>query len=240
MEKRQIFFDEYFESIFNESNDFSKSQFEFKYLHYENEFGKFLPKNGNAKILDIGCGCGHFLYFLEKKHYKNYYGIDISSQQIEFCKENISNLVEVADTFEFLKNKENEYEIIIISAVLEHIPKVKTIDLLKLIYKALTKDGYLLIEVPNMSNLFSMDLRYKDFTHEAGFTEMSIKQVLKIAKFDKIHISSTSILGNSLKNKVHRLLVRSLHKFLKFLYYIQMYSVPKQLGKLLIVAALKR
>ena len=46
---------------------------------------------------------GHFLYFLKKMGYSNFIGIDISSQQVDFVREYITNNVILADGFDFLK-----------------------------------------------------------------------------------------------------------------------------------------
>ena len=87
---RNVYFDDYFKSIFEDSNPLTRSQFEESCLRFENEIGRFLPENLNDKILDIGCGCGHFLYYLNNKGYTNFSGIDISAQQVKYCEENIT------------------------------------------------------------------------------------------------------------------------------------------------------
>ena len=43
--------------------------------------------------------------------------------------------------------------------------------------------GKIFVKTGNMSNPFSLRLRYIDFTHEVGFTEESFVQVLYIAGF---------------------------------------------------------
>jgi 2-polyprenyl-3-methyl-5-hydroxy-6-metoxy-1,4-benzoquinol methylase len=163
----------YFESIFSRSNILSKEEFESATVSYEREYEEFLPKNKNAKVLDLGCGTGHFLYFLQKKGFKNYIGIDISEQQISYCKENISKSVKVFDAFEFLKDNEGLYDVIVANDFLEHILKERVIELLKLIHCSLRTGGKFIMKTPNMSNPFVLDLRYKDFTHEIGFTVSS-------------------------------------------------------------------
>ncbi|MCX7704381.1 MAG: class I SAM-dependent methyltransferase [Planctomycetota bacterium] len=42
-----------------------------------------LPKDKNAKILELGCGYGAFLLFLKQQGYTNLIGVDISPQQVE-------------------------------------------------------------------------------------------------------------------------------------------------------------
>lgn len=180
-EKNKIF-DKYLSSIFVTENTFSKKEYDEHFEFYNINYGKFLPENKNANILDIGCGAGHFLYFLKKKGYKNILGIDISPEQVAFCKEkNISEEIELADAFEFLKNKINYYDAIISNDVIEHIPKDKIIDFLILINNALKSKGLFFARTPNLGHPLAIYSRYKDFTHEIGFTDKSLYQVLWVA-----------------------------------------------------------
>jgi 2-polyprenyl-3-methyl-5-hydroxy-6-metoxy-1,4-benzoquinol methylase len=47
---------------------------------------RFLPHDKSAKILDVACGSGHFLYFLKKEGYTNIHGIDLSDDQLEVAR----------------------------------------------------------------------------------------------------------------------------------------------------------
>lgn len=49
-------------------------------------FGKFLSEDRNARIIDLGCGNGGFVYWLQKNGYQNVEGIDISEEQVEVAK----------------------------------------------------------------------------------------------------------------------------------------------------------
>ena len=103
-------FSEYFKSIYSQSNTFKAEEYENSYNHYELNFGKYLPAKMDARILEIGCGGGHFLYFLKKKGYTNYLGIDISSEAIEAVNKTITCRAEKADALSFLVNQENCYD----------------------------------------------------------------------------------------------------------------------------------
>ncbi|NQS89514.1 class I SAM-dependent methyltransferase, partial [Patescibacteria group bacterium] len=83
-EDRTKIFNDYFNSIFKDSNVLTPEQFEKTADSYEAKFGEFIPQDKNSRILDIGCGCGHFLYYLQKNGYTNFYGIDVSSQQVDY------------------------------------------------------------------------------------------------------------------------------------------------------------
>jgi len=122
---------------------------------------------------------GHFLYFLNKMGYSNFIGIDISPQQVAFVRKYITNNVILADGFDFLKEairRREHFDIIVLNDVIEHIPKVKILELLKLILNTLKPGGKVFIKTGNMWNPFNLGIRYIDFTHETGFTEDSLYQ----------------------------------------------------------------
>ena len=124
---------------------------------------------------------GHFLNFLEIGGYKNYLGVDISEENIEFCKKNGFN-VERGNIFNFLKNSPDSYDAIIMNDIIEHLEKPEILNVLEIIFKKLNTGGRLIIKTPNASNpIMASSSRYYDFTHELLFTEESLSQVLKIS-----------------------------------------------------------
>ena len=233
-------FDAYFDTRYKHINVFSHEQYENACRYFERNYGKFLPQDKDAKILDIGCGTGFFLYYLKKKGYKNYLGIDISRSQIEFCKANVTDKVQLIDAFEFLKEKNEEYSLIMASDLIEHIPKNKVILFLELVHKALEKGGYLLLRCPNMGNFFSLYARYADFTHECGFTESSLYQVLKTSGFNEVKVFSPKperVL--SIKGLIRQWLCNLTHHTIRLLYRMQGFRPPKILSPTLIGVAKK-
>lgn len=54
---------------------------------------KHLPNEKDTRILDLGCGMGHFLYFLKANGYNNYLGIDFCDENIKFCRDNNFNVI---------------------------------------------------------------------------------------------------------------------------------------------------
>ncbi|GBD96000.1 MAG TPA: class I SAM-dependent methyltransferase [Nitrospirae bacterium] len=222
-------FGEYFNAIFENSNTFTAKEYKQDFMKYELNCSKHLPSNRDVRILDIGCGTGHFLNFLKKKRYKNFLGIDISPQQVDFCKKNISQQVEVADAFEFLKGKDNYYDVIVANDLLEHIPKNKIVKFLTLVNKASKHGGVFLVKTPNLGNPFAIFSRYKDFTHTIGFTDKSLYQVLWIAGFRNIQILPFQKMGFTRKA-----LVGLIHFFLRKLFWYQGFVAPGILTSLLL------
>ena len=200
-----------------------------------------MPANRAVNILDFGCGVGHFLYHLKKKGYQNYYGVDISTQQIDYCSKNITDQVEVADGKVFLEQRPETYDLIVAHDVMEHIPKENVLKLLNLVFRSLKKNGMLIMRVPNMSNPFGLDARYNDFTHEIGYTAKSLYQILSINGFKDVAILPPRIIPvRSFRNWIRKGLVGTVHQLLRFCFYIQDYTVPRNLDKNIVAVGYRR
>jgi|SRR3989338_716139 len=225
---------QYLDSIFQRSNCFSAEELRQHCISFENNHGRFLPANRFARILDIGCGAGHFLHFLMKKGYANFLGIDLSEQQVKFCRENVSPRVERADAFAFLDTCGGFYDVIVANDLLEHIAKTDVLALLRLIFRALKPEGVFISKTPNLGNPFAIFLRYKDFTHEIGYTEMSMYQVLWVAGFRDITIAPLAQKG--LREKM---LSRVIFFLLRKLFWHQGFVAPRILSPVLISVARK-
>lgn len=237
---RQKLFDEYFSSIFSRSNVFSKKEYENSSSQFELNYERFMPSAQNAQILDVGCGAGHFLYYLEKKGYTDFLGIDISRQQVDFCRENISQQVERADAFEYLKDKKNAFDAVVANDMLEHIPKEEIITFVKLVNTALKDNGIFLIRTPNMGNPFAVYSRYKDFTHEVGFTDRSLYQVFWTAGFRKIQVLPFQNYPiRTFKRFVESRIARMTGFILTKLFQFQGFAAPRVLTPLLMGATRK-
>ena len=153
--------------------------------YYQANYARFLPLDKNAKILDIGCGYGRVLYFLRCAGYNNMAGIDISPQQIEAAKKNGFAQAECASAFEYLADKKEQFDMIFMIDILEHIEKAEVVKLLDRILLALKPSGRLILQLPNALTPLNVYL-YRDFTHETAFTVTSIEQILTVANFQNI------------------------------------------------------
>lgn len=154
-------------------------------------FKRHLPENFDANILDMGCGDGAFVYYLQQTGYRLAEGMDYSQEQIDCgIKLGINNL-QRGDAIECLKNGENKYDLIIARDVFEHFTKQDIYDLLKLTYQALRPGGKLIIQVPNGEGLHAASILYGDFTHEVAFTESSIHQLFLNTGYKKVNCFPT-------------------------------------------------
>lgn len=185
-------------------------------IEYEREIGKYIGELKDKSILELGCGIGGLLKFLQIKGAVNIIGVDSAPDQIEFCKKYVSNNVIQSDGIEYLKGQQNQFDYIFAFDLIEHIKKEKVQEFCSLIYRNLKDGGKIIIRTPNMGSLIALHSRYIDFTHEIGFTEESIKQVLKGAGFSKITIT------NSYIGKKRLLSIRIFQWMLEKLYNIRL------------------
>ncbi|RNC72774.1 MAG: class I SAM-dependent methyltransferase [Desulfuromonadales bacterium] len=200
------FFDDYVQTVFGENN-----QAEFKFRQFERNYQRFFPQRPDAPLLDVGIGRGEMLSSMKAWGYTDYRGIDISPSTVAFCASLGLPCERVEDTAAWLREHRGSFALITLLDVLEHVPKGETVAFLAALRGALAPGGTLIVQVPNMQAPDSQLHRYNDFTHEAGFTENSLRQVLLTAGFGAVSFQGfEDSVARTLREKV-RLLLRPLY-----------------------------
>src|SRR3989475_9560819 len=100
---RANLFESYQRSIFSTGNTFSAQEYEMMSEFYSSNYAPYLPGKKDARILDVGCGAGHFLYFLKTRDYTAMTGIDLSPELIDHCRRTIWANVIHGDAVEYLE-----------------------------------------------------------------------------------------------------------------------------------------
>jgi len=176
------FLDNYLEASFECGN--WPDEEKIRLLDYN--YADLLPVRKDAKILEIGVGLGELLVLGRRRGYANVLGIDISSSVVKFCMAHDLPCELVDNTSEWLGRHKGEFDFISLSHVLEHLDKQEVVGFVKAIRDSLAPNGVLVITVPNMQAPDSNLYRYHDITHEIGFTERSLHQVLFSAGFSEV------------------------------------------------------
>lgn len=199
-------FDNYIPTSFGK-----KEQSTPKFKQFEKNYRKFFPTNKDANVLDIGIGRGEMLSTMRNWGYSNYLGIDISPSTVGFCKEIGLNAKLVDNSTEYLSKNTSTYNIITLLDVLEHFKKEDIIPFLKTARASLKDGGVLIIQVPNLQAPDGYLHRYNDITHEVGFIEHSLAQVLLASGFNQfeIHGFEQFVFGTPIEYA--RRLVRAIH-----------------------------
>ena len=186
---------------------------------------KYLPTNQHAPILDLGCGWGSFLSFLNSEGYTNLSGVDSSAQQVEIAHRLGLKNVKVGDVFETLKNCKNHYACITAFNLLEHLNKEDVLPFLEAVFNALKPGGILLLELPNGNSLFGSRTRYWDFTHESSFTPTSLNQILSVSGFADVQLAERAPVAHGIKSAVRILLWKMIRQVIKFYLLVEQGAV---------------
>lgn len=118
------------------------------------EIIRLIDFSKKPRILDIGCSAGMLIAMLPDR-YSEAVGMDISKQQIEYARKNVKKkrtrwvvggLPDITAS--------GTYDYIILSEVIEHLPKEQTATIFKNIHKKLNKDGSFIITTPNYRSIW--------------------------------------------------------------------------------------
>lgn len=155
----------------------------------EANYAGHLPIPGTgARILELGCGRGYILKWMQERGLSNIEAVDLSPADVEFARKYVGiDNIYCADSFEYLQKKECIYDCIIGKDIFEHIEKTRLDEFLGLIKIALKPGGKIILQVPNMDWIMAQHERYMDITHEVGFTRESLGEILRVY-FDDVTI----------------------------------------------------
>lgn len=103
----------------------------------------------NKTVLDVGCGFGWLEYRLKDK-VKHITGIDVNDNDILKAKNEINskNVEFITGNALKLPFKDNNFDVVISSEVIEHLPKNSEECFLKEISRVLKKEGKLFLTTP--------------------------------------------------------------------------------------------
>ena len=141
----------------------------------------------SGTILDYGCGTGDFLKECKKGGWKTH-GIEPNARarkiSISKVNQNIYNSIEQLD-------KNNHFDIITAWHVIEHVSDLKKT--VKKLRKKLTKEGYLIIAVPNVDSYDSSFYKeawaaYDIPRHLYHFSSYSFLNLAKSEKLDLVKV----------------------------------------------------
>lgn len=146
-----------------------------------------LPVDKQIAICDLGCGYGRLLLGLRQAGFSNTHGVDLDEAGIAWGQAQgltitHSSIADFVDQVSAVR-----YDMVMMSHVLEHLPKDSIIPTLQKIKANLLKEGgSLFIMVPNAQSATGCYWAYEDFTHSTLFTTGSLGYVLRAAGFNTI------------------------------------------------------
>jgi len=171
------------------------NQFEIDRVYEENldvfDYISTVDQNLKSKkrILDVGCGCGPFLYHIPKNWEK--FGIEISEHASVIAKKNVPDATIINCDFEKSSYEDECFDIILCHQVLEHIRQPEIF--LKEFNRILKPGGSIILCVPNFDSgcarLFGENYRFfHDDTHITLFSNDSLTRMIRDEGFNVINI----------------------------------------------------
>ncbi|MBM7867977.1 methyltransferase domain-containing protein [Heliobacterium gestii] len=147
----------------------------------------WLPRDKEAAILEIGCGEGAFQKFLHSKGYTNRYAFDLSTENVSVCHGRGLSYVCRHDALQLsdFPGPEQGWDLIVFIDLLEHLPKQELSRFMTVVRKRLRPSGSVILQTVNMASIAGLYYRYNDLTHELGFTENSICDLLIASGFPR-------------------------------------------------------
>ncbi len=139
-------------------------------------------KTNNLEILDIGCGAGENIMFLNK--FGNVSGIDISEEALKFSKDKGYSKLIIGNA-EKVEEPDSSYDIVSLLDVVEHLDD--DVAALNHASRVLKKDGTLLLTVPAHKWLWSM--HDKALHHRRRYTNKDLTKKITNAGFEIQKIS---------------------------------------------------
>lgn len=226
-------FDRYIETSFD-----GRHQAAFKLKQFEFNYRPFFPAPSSpARTLDIGIGRGEMLSCMKAWGY-DYLGIDISPSTVTYCAGLGLNCECTQDTISWLKEHRNQYALITLLDVLEHVPREQTIDFLTAIKSALIPGGLAIIQIPNLQSPFGYLHHFNDITHVVGFVEHSLSQVLLAAGLaNHQFLGFEEFVESDLKMRAKKVLRSLLHRAVRFMRAINGNPNPRILHPVMYVLA---
>jgi 2-polyprenyl-3-methyl-5-hydroxy-6-metoxy-1,4-benzoquinol methylase len=208
--------------IAHRKGDPTLEEFRSRAEYFQKKWRHLFPSDRNARIIDVGCGNGSLIWWLQRSGYKDTEGIDTSNEQVQVAHDLGVENVKQSDLRAYLLDRPETYDVIVLRDVVEHFEREEIIDIFKICRKALRSSGKIIIQVPNASAPFFGRIRYGDFTHEIAFTSSSLAQVLKMLDMSNIRFYGTEPAGNGYRAMVRLLLWKVVEAFYRFLLYAEL------------------
>lgn len=238
MDKYQALRDRYHSKVYSRHNILD-GEFRNVMVIYDRMYGKYMPRDKGAHILDLGCGAGQFIKFCDNNDYRRMVGVDISREQIDYCQtlrlKSVGVEFVLGDVFDFLQITNEKFDLVVGNDFIEHITKARGIELVGLIHGALEPGGRIMLKTGNMAAFGGLAIWCNGLDHECGYTERSLEALLGIWGFEEIEIAPYRE-----RKWRYNLSQWAFHRVLRVMYkYLYAGGYPKYYDKIIAVTGIK-
>jgi SAM-dependent methyltransferase len=195
---RDVDYSRYYKQYHDDSPEHQRWQIDFN----RRILAAHVPDCRGRPALDIGCGMGFAMLYLQEEGFEPVEGIDIDPSQVQSCLRKGLIVHQVQDASCFVRQSQERYGLVLAMDLLEHLAPGDQLALARAVWGALLPGGRFICSVPNANSSVASRQRYNDFTHHASFTEHSLDFLLYNAGFRKIEISCYEFYLPPHRNKI--------------------------------------
>lgn len=217
----------------------SVAKFKARKPGWDRNFGRFLSGRKDNRIVDVGCGAGALVWWLQSRGYANAEGIDISVEQVRIAGELGVRNVHQGDLRAFMADRSGQFDMIILRDVIEHFPKEEIIEVIEICRNGLRDGGKIVIQVPNAESPFFGRIRYGDFTHDIAFCSSSLSQLFNMFGFTNTEFHPTMPAVTGARSFARFLLWKAVEAFYKALLYAELGPGKRVVSQNIIASATK-
>ena len=152
---------------------------------FDDEFWTPAGCAAGMSVLEVGCGTGLFLAYLEAKGVADFLGIDKDQDLAGHLPEAVDAKVRFTDVLDFLEQGADgrRFDRVVMTDVLEHFTPQEAVRLLQHFVGVLKGGGRVVVRVPNMGSPWGAEYQYGDLTHKAAYTPESMRQLALASGF---------------------------------------------------------
>lgn len=154
--------------FYQSHRDRESSQYKKKHrIQYDAEFFKLTEANEGMSVLEIGCGTGLFLRYLEDRGFAEIVGVDMDPGLEDVLSDLKTAEIHFGDVLEVLKKPlaGRKFDRIVMLDVAEHIQFENLVRLLSDLKADLKPGGQLLLRVPNIESPWGLKMFFGTFDH---------------------------------------------------------------------------
>lgn len=117
-----------------------------KIAQFKKNYLQYFPVEKTETILDIGPGKGEMLSCLAESGYLNIEAVDISESVVNFIRKLGFRISRTNDLTSFLNTRKEQFALITMCDVVEHIADEQILDILSAVRNSLKEDGVLIVQ----------------------------------------------------------------------------------------------